>query len=311
MRLTLVASALGVAVSCGDATAHPGNGVAVTAEGVVYFSDVEQNVIWKVDEKGELSALTRGLHSHSIAMDTAGDVWAEHLRYVPSKPEGQEWERTLLRIAPTGEQRIVLGPTFGTDAFGGSPFTCDASGAIVSLAQRPVGRYFLQRITTEGKVEPLEVGHQDPVAGEAPLPGTISGICATPGGGFVVTQGMLVLRMHGASSAKVMASLWERQLPADAMSVRVHALWGVACDETASFVYVTDWDARTVHKVQEDGTFTTFARSPAPWSPTGVAVRGERVYVLEHGLEGDQNLGPRVRVINAAGGDGRVIATVE
>lgn len=298
-------------IASSAAMGHPGDGIAVAGDGTVYFSDVVRNVIWKADARGELSAFARGLHSHSIAMDKDGNVWAEHLRSTGEAGHIRGWERTLLRIAPTGERSIVLGPTFGTHDFGGSPFTCDADGAVVSLTQRPFGPYSLRRVTSKGTPEPLADEHEDPIEGVVSLRGTIGGICAWPAGGYMITQGMAVLRMHDQSRATLIASLAARPLPADATSTRVHALWGVAADEKGTFIYVTDWDARTVHKIGERGAVSEFARSPAPWSPTGVAVQGEKVYVLEHGLENDHNLGPRVRVIDANGGGDRVIATVE
>lgn len=301
-----------VAVSCGGALAHPGNGVAIGSDGVVYFSDVERNVIWKVDADGRLSALAHGLHSHAISLDDTGHLWAEHLQYVPERASGSQWERTLVRLDPAGTRsRVVLGPTFSTEDFGGSPFTCGEGGSIVSLANAGLERPMLRRITTEGKSEPIGAEMKDIEAGETPLRGTIGGICAAPGGGFVLTQGMVVMRARSGSGATLMANLQDRPLPADAMSTRVNALWGVAADPRQDFVYVTDWDARTVHKVWGHGEVSTFARSRAPWSPTGVAVHGEKIYVLEHGLDGDRNLGPRVRLIDAAGGTDRVIATVE
>src|SRR5262249_39447841 len=55
---------------------------------------------------------------------------------------------------------------------------------------------------------------------------------------------------------------------------------GLAVD-TANNLYVANYWERAVFKLSPDGIITTVVSSRWPWVPTGVAVRGSNVYVLE------------------------------
>ena len=74
-------------------------------------------------------------------------------------------------------------------------------------------------------------------------------------------------------------------------------------------VYAAATGCHCVAKVTPDGQVSTVLKAQRPWSPTGVAVHGEDVYVLEYPNSADRDWLPRVRKL---GHDGRVttLATV-
>ena len=77
-------------------------------------------------------------------------------------------------------------------------------------------------------------------------------------------------------------------------------------------VYAAATGCRRVVKITPDGKVEVVLKSERPWSPTGVAVHGEDVYVLEYtNANGGSHEGwrPRVRKL---GRDGKVttLATV-
>jgi sugar lactone lactonase YvrE len=83
--------------------------------------------------------------------------------------------------------------------------------------------------------------------------------------------------------------------------------------DSAGTVYVAATGCRAVLKIARDKKVAAVLRSESPWSPTGVALSGSDVYVLEYThTEGDDRREwlPRVRKISS---DGRVatIATVD
>jgi hypothetical protein len=86
-------------------------------------------------------------------------------------------------------------------------------------------------------------------------------------------------------------------------------LWGVAVTNTG-MILTTDPGSRRVLQVDANDKATTVHTSTAPWFPTGVACRDLTIYVLEHGLDGDQNLGPRVLVLEPRSPP-RELATVD
>jgi sugar lactone lactonase YvrE len=78
-------------------------------------------------------------------------------------------------------------------------------------------------------------------------------------------------------------------------------------------VYAAACGCHRVVRITPDGKVETVLKSERPWSPTGVAVHGDDVFVLEYtNANGGQNEGwlPRVRKL---GGDGKVtvLATIE
>ena len=75
-------------------------------------------------------------------------------------------------------------------------------------------------------------------------------------------------------------------------------------------VYVAATGCRCVVKVTPDGQVSTVLKAQRPWSPTGVAVRGGDVYVLEYTNPNSADRAdwlPRVRKLDR---DGKVTTLV-
>ena len=88
-------------------------------------------------------------------------------------------------------------------------------------------------------------------------------------------------------------------------SNRLPYLRGLAVD-AAGTVYAAATSCHRLLKIAPDGKVETVLKAERPWSPTGVAVHGEDVYVLEYtNANGGPNEGwvPRVRKL---GRDGKV-----
>ena len=71
-------------------------------------------------------------------------------------------------------------------------------------------------------------------------------------------------------------------------------------------VFAAATGCRRVVKIGQDGKVTVVLRAEPPWAPTGVAIHGAEVYVLEYShanSEKHEDWQPRVRKI---GPDGKV-----
>jgi hypothetical protein len=65
---------------------------------------------------------------------------------------------------------------------------------------------------------------------------------------------------------------------------------------------VADNGNRRAIKVTGDGRVSTVLRAGKPWSPTGVALQGDVLFVIEHGFTSPATaLGPRVRKLSPDG----------
>ena len=85
-------------------------------------------------------------------------------------------------------------------------------------------------------------------------------------------------------------------------SNRVHdaAMARGAAPDDRGRVYVANAGARKVKRVEADGRVSVVLRSRFPWAPTGIAVHGSDLYVLEYTDTGGS---VRVRKLDT---DGRV-----
>lgn len=86
-------------------------------------------------------------------------------------------------------------------------------------------------------------------------------------------------------------------------------LWGL-CVLSDGSVLACDPSWRRILRIGADGAVSVWYTAPAPWSPVGVATRGEDVVILEAGfIPASRNLGPRV-VLMTPDGSFRTLAEV-
>src|SRR3569832_259910 len=79
-------------------------------------------------------------------------------------------------------------------------------------------------------------------------------------------------------------------------------LWGLVVDAGGT-AYVAATGCRCVIKITPEGHVETILKAQAPWSPTGVALRGGDVFVLEYNVINDEahKYVPRVRQLGHEG----------
>jgi sugar lactone lactonase YvrE len=82
---------------------------------------------------------------------------------------------------------------------------------------------------------------------------------ATPAGTLYVVDGSDLVRIRGGRAVRLVRNL---------TSAARHTVMGLWTD-AAENVYVADNEHRVVKRVTAAGVVTVFARSTAPWSPTG------------------------------------------
>src|SRR5262249_56163497 len=67
---------------------------------------------------------------------------------------------------------------------------------------------------------------------------------------------------------------------------------------------------RRVVKITADGKVETVLKAERPWSPTGIAVQGEAIYVLEYPNQTDEKREEWVPRVRKVGRDGKVTTLV-
>ena len=285
-KATIIITRLMTLAVADSAFAHPGSGIAVDREGQVYFTQTNGKGTWKVSTNGELTLIS-DVRDHWLDIDLEGHFSRSHLK-------------DFQRITPDGARLTIL-------LNGDFPFTVNRDGNIYSALWKP-GRLEINSRSPNGKVSAMQLEG----ATNAAI-GGVTGMASGPDGSLFVTDGSMLLKisMPGRVStlvAKVSVSDCPDDLPAPHLRGVPPApfLRGLAVDSEGS-VYAAANRCRAVLKITPEGKATTILRATAPWSPTGVAVAGEVIYVQEYEFpeagprQNEQR--PRVRRI---GPDGKV-----
>lgn len=281
------------------ARAHPGSGIVVDRQGQVFFIDTGQGV-WKIDLQGRLHR-HNGPAFHWMALDPQGRFTQRHM------PRGTGGELTLVGPDPT----LIVASDF--------PVTIGADGAFYYPQAGRDNRVRVMRLAPSGRPEvfatlPLatEIG---PDGKPAPAP-WIHGLAAGPNGSLYYAEQKAVRRIAPDGTVSLVAG--DIQVPDcvhppaaddDRYGPALRGL-DVTADGT---VYVAASGCGALLKITPNGSVSVVLRGSDAWSPMGVAVSGDDLYVLEYRFiksERREDWLPRVRKL-ARGGRVTTLATVD
>ncbi len=251
------------------AAAHPARGIAVRADGRVYFSDLER--IWEIGRDGRLRLLRehRGVHTHSLAIDRAGNLVGEESAYDPSR---NSYTEAVWAISPQGRYRKLVGPVQPTTR--GLGIMADARGCRYHADQtgrgagREAGLPLLYRKCPRRAAELLLGSAAEDRRFTPALINDVSGVAWGPDGSFWFRQAsaVRVLPRHGRSRIAAAGLAAEN--------------FGIAVDRNGK-LYIAEAAKRRVLAVSPSGKRSIAVRSEAPWGPTGVALANGALFVLE------------------------------
>ena len=276
--------------------AHPGSGIVVDGEGRIYFTDTGQG-IWKIDERGQVSA-HEGPAYHWMTIDHrsrfAEGRWPEFVE--PSTKIERVGKNPTLLIASdfsltTGVDGALYYPEFREGVL--RIYKLDPSGA---GSERKVFAT-IQSGADGKKIE------------------WCNGMAARPDGSIYFTENAAVRRITREGEVSTIAQNMVVENCRRVEGTREELgplLRGLDVARDGS-IYVAANACRALLKISPEGVVTTVLRNEPPWSPTGVAVSGDVIYVLEYlHTEGDNRREwvPRVRRI-AADGSSKIIAQIE
>jgi formylglycine-generating enzyme required for sulfatase activity len=276
------------------ALAHPGSGIVVDRRGQVYFTDTGEGV-WKIDQWGRLSAHD-GAAYHWMAIDHGGLL-----------------VRTLspaFREPSTDIQRVGTDPTLLLSS--DFPLTTGSDGSLYYPELGADDLLRVYRLTPSGARS--VVAALAATSDGQPLK-WLNGMAAGPDGVIYFSENAAVRRITPRGEVSTLASniVVHGCQPLPGASPRLGPFLrglDVALDGS---VYVAANGCCALLKITPQGQVTPVLRSISPWSPTGVAVRGEEVLVLEylHTPSGDRrDWTPRVRKLSRDG-TVAVVAAVE
>jgi len=291
LRVYAVLAALSSLLPAREVLAHPGTGIVIDQAGNVYFVDMVSGV-WKIDTSGRLTHLP-GPGFHWLALDER-----ERLRGA-TLPSGSAGEVVRLANQPT----LLLASDY--------PVSIGPDGSLYYPSHRAPGALQILRIPPSGSTA---VAATLPArSGERELR-ELNGIALGRDASVYYTENDAVRRIDSRGSVSTVA---QKVSPAGCKAVPgIGAgdgplLRGFAVDASGT-IYGAATGCAAVVKISSRGEISTLYRSPGDWSPTGIALFGNSVYVLEFlgaGSDDRRAMVPRVTKIDSDGTT-RVIATV-
>jgi DNA-binding beta-propeller fold protein YncE len=266
------------------AAAHPGSGIVVDRLGQIYFTDTGGGV-WKIDVHGKLTSVTPDLRLHWMTIDV--DDRFKNVRF----PSGPGWEIDALGSKPT----LILASDF--------PIAMGQNGRLYYPTQgRAAGVQILELMPT-GRNSVLATLPDAATGG--PL-GWVNGLTVAPDGSVYYTENNTIRRV--TASGQVSTAATNISLTGCALIPGTGVgdgafLRGLEVD-TRGAMYVAASGCGAVLKITPDGRVTKLVQLTSPWTPTGIALFGGDVYVLEYSMTADENRRawvPRIRKITPDG----------
>ncbi|MGB2867741.1 MAG: hypothetical protein WBD36_04775, partial [Bacteroidota bacterium] len=268
-----------------DALAHPGSGIVVDRHGNIYFVDTGSGV-WKIDRNGKLTRLS-GPAYHWMTIDLDGRLKNVTLPYFASE------DATITRVG--ADPTLLLSSDF--------PVVVGKDGSLY-YPWLSVGKQLqIFRLNPSGTTTAMKTLTAN-TAGETLR--WLNGMAIGPDSSLYFSENRAIKRI--TSEGKLTTIVDNVTLSGCDSVPEVGAnlgayFRGLDVDAKGS-VYVAVTGCRAVLKISADKKVETILRASPPWSPTGVAVFGSDVYVLEYfHTPGDNRREwlPRVRKISSDG----------
>jgi hypothetical protein len=271
--------------------AHPGSGIVVDQKGCVFFIDSGgDGFLWKIDPAGKRSLIQKGRLQglHWLTLDEKGRYSGEDLKKWFNQRITPNFGRVLL-----SESRSAL---LQTD---GCPVVVDRDGTLY-FAHENVE---ILRLSPNGTATVLSTRFRD-IARKL---GFITGLASGPDGSVYAACPSAILKIKPGGTVTtlvppVVLNNLATGLQAGTPDDHKPLLRGLAVDSRGT-VYAAATGSRCVVKIT-DGKVETVLRAERPWSPTGVAVHDQDIYVLEYTNEDSHNHEewlPRVRKLGRDG----------
>jgi len=276
-------------LQAGIVFSHPGSGILVDKKGNIYFTYTGVGV-GRISNDGALTYIYKSVEGHWLCLDAEGIFSQLQPKY-------------FKRITEDGVKPALI------FAGGGSPVTMGNDGNFYYCgsgnADFNPGAMTIIRETQQHNLTVLSPQLEDVLKN---LHDGITGLAADASGLYVACWNSL-LRVNMKGDVKVLVHPVNvpgcDEDPADHKEDNrgIPLLRGIATDRGGN-VYVAATSCHCLIMVTPDGKVKTVLTSDRPWSPTGVTVDSDDIYVLEYtNANGPKTEGwkPRIRKIDKDG----------
>lgn len=247
---------------CCPCSAHPASGIVVGPQGEIYFADAARGV-FRISRDGGLVRVNAN-NEHWMVIDPAGR-FSRGTPLVLSSPH-------IYRVTAEGQSPTIL-------LSSGVPITISESG---DLFYAPYTREGPLQIIKRGQNNQSVVARIEQGTDGKPLH-WINGMSLGSNGIVYFTENAAVRKVSKGRVSTVVSGLTrgnEQAVPGIRSALGPY-LRGLAIDRNQN-VWVAATGSCSVLKISSLGKVTRILQTESPWSPTGIAVAGEDIYVLEY-----------------------------
>jgi hypothetical protein len=255
-------------IAASPAFGHPGSGIIAAEDGNVYVSVIGEWAagLWRIDTSGQIKRLgTTG--AHWVAFDAQN-------KFGRSDLDG--WFRQ--RITPN----LLRTPTEDSSAAvlqsDGSPMVMNRDGSLYYIKGLE-----LARLTPDGKVTMVVTqAFKEPVD----RLGGIKGLARDEAGTIYATCPSAILKIKPEGTFTTMlhpvpVKDCDSDPPPNAPAEFAPHLTGLTIGPKG-VIYAAATGCRRLLRVSPQGQVDVVLKAEAPWSPTGVALHGDDIYILEN-----------------------------
>lgn len=286
----VVGAVLATFLAVSPAFAHPGSGIVVDRQGQVYFLDTGLGV-WKVNLQGRL-VRHEGPAYHWMTIDHRGRFAQRHM------PRVGNGDLSVVGPDPT----LIVSSDF--------PVAIGSDGAFYYPRAGGDGRVRVMRLVPPELpvvFATLPVATEVGPDGKAQPVSWIHGLAAGPDGFLYYAERDAVKRIAADGTVSLVAggiTVPDCVRPPAATDERLGpALRGLDVSHDGT-VYVAASACGAVLKITPGGSVSVVLRASDAWSPTGVAISGDDLYVLEYRFieaRRREDWLPRVRKVSREG----------
>jgi sugar lactone lactonase YvrE len=247
--------------------AHPPSGIVVDPRGHVYFL---YHGLVRIEPSGRVTTIQETTGGHWLALDVGG---------------------AFSKVTPKMYKRVTLDEAGPTLIFGdGAPFIVGPDGNLYYGSNGseeesfPAGAMTVVRVSPNGQQQVFAPSLKQRLL---QLKDGITGLAAGPDASiYVATWNGIVKLGSDGSIANIVHPVVVKDCdsdPADHNPANASSplLRGLGVDSHGN-LYVAATSCHRVLKITPDGRVTSVLNAERPWSPTGVAVSGDDIYVLEY-----------------------------
>ncbi len=249
------------------AQAHPGVGIVENSRGEIFYTDLKQ--VWKITPNGKLVLAVPGVHTHELFLDSADNLYGEHLWYRGEQKD--TWAHYVWKLSREGRITKVIPDTEGF--LENYSFARDHMGRMY-WADRSQTCQRVARRNTDNTVTSLS----------SPCFHNIRKIEALRDGSIAVVDFQDIQKISADGKVSTVATRiankkWESSTVDNQNSVM--GIW----EDRQGTLYAAVMSERLVKSFQKDGREKIVFRCSFPWAPSGglVDTKG-RLWILECNL---------------------------